>query len=40
MWKASVKDWIHAMYDKRHRKSHQKAKRRAAQQNEGNNHSI
>ena len=29
MWKAPVKDWIHDMYDKRQRKSRQKAKRRA-----------
>lgn len=40
MWKAPVKDWIHDMYDKRQRKSQQKAKRRAAQQNKSNNHSI
>ena len=39
-WKAPVKDWIHDMYDKRQRKSRQKAKRRAEQQNKGNNHSI
>lgn len=40
MWKASVKDWIDDMYDKRQRKSQQKAKCRAAQQNKSNNHSI
>jgi len=40
MWKAPVKDWIHDMYDKRQGKSQQKAKRRAAQQNKGNNHSV
>ena len=28
MWKAPVKDWIHDMYDKRQRKSEQKAKRK------------
>ena len=28
-WKALVKDWIHDMYDKRQRKSQEKAKRRA-----------
>lgn len=27
MWKAPVKDWIHDMYEKRQRKSEQKAKR-------------
>lgn len=31
MWKAPVKDWIHDMYEKRQRKSQQKAKRKAAQ---------
>lgn len=31
MWKAPVKDWIHDMYDKRQRKSQQRAKREAAQ---------
>ena len=36
MWKASVKDWIHDMYDKRQRKSQQRAKRKAAQQNKSN----
>lgn len=40
MWKAPVKDWIHDMYDKRQRKSQQKAERRAAQQNKGDSHSI
>lgn len=40
MWKAPVKNWIHDMYDKRQRKSQQKVKWRAAQQNKGNNHSI
>ena len=40
MWKAPVKDWIHDMYDKWQRKSQQKAKRKAAQQNSGDNHSI
>ena len=30
-WKAPVKDWIHDMYDKRQRKSRQKARRRAEQ---------
>ena len=40
MWKAPVKDWIHDMYDKRQRKSRQKAKRRAAGQNKDSNHSI
>ena len=35
MWKAPVRDWIHDMYDKRQRKSRQKAKRRAAGQNVG-----
>ena len=28
MWKAPVKDWIHDMYEKRQRKSEQKAKRK------------
>ena len=28
MWKAPVKDWIHVMYEKRQRKSEQKAKRK------------
>lgn len=28
MWKAPVKDWIHDMYEKRQRKSAQKAKRK------------
>lgn len=28
MWKALVKDWIHDMYEKRQRKSEQKAKRK------------
>lgn len=40
IWKAPVKDWIHDMYDKRKRKSRQKAKRRAAGQNKDSNHSI
>ena len=40
MWKAPVKDWIHDMYDKRQRKSRQKAKRRAAGQNKDSSHSI
>lgn len=39
-WKAPTKDWIHDMYDKRQRKSQQKAKRRTAQQNMSNNQSI
>jgi hypothetical protein len=39
-WKAPVKDWIHDMYDKRQRKSQQRAKRKAAQQNKSNNNSI
>ena len=30
MWKASVKDWIHDMYEKRQRKSQQRAKRKEA----------
>ena len=28
MWKAPVKDWIHDLYEKRQRKSEQKAKRK------------
>lgn len=28
MWKAPVKDWIHDMYEKRQRKSEQKANRK------------
>lgn len=40
MWKAPVKDWIHDMYDKRRRKSRQKAKRKAAEQNKDSSHSI
>lgn len=40
IWKASVKDWIHDMYDKRQRKSCQKAKRKAVQQNKNSSHSI
>lgn len=40
IWKAPVKDWIHDMYDKRKRKSRQKAKRRAAGQNKDSNRSI
>lgn len=28
MWKAPVKGWIHDMYEKRQRKSEQKAKRK------------
>lgn len=39
-WKAPVKDWIHDMYDERQRKSQQKAKRRAAQQDKSTNDSI
>lgn len=39
-WKAPVKDWTHDMYDKRQRKSQQRAKRKAAQQNKSNNNSI
>lgn len=31
MWKTSVKDWIHDMYEKRYRKLQQRAKRKAAQ---------
>ena len=37
LWKAPVRDWIHDMYDKRQRKSRQKAKRRAAGQNKDSN---
>ena len=33
-WKAPVKDWIHDMYEKRKRKSEQKAKRK--EQNNAN----
>lgn len=40
MWKAPVKDWIHDMYDKRQRKSRQKAKRKVEQQNKNSSHSI
>ena len=40
MWKVPVKDWIYDMYDKRQRKSQQKAKRRAEQQNKGNKNGI
>lgn len=40
MWKVPVEDWIYDMYDKRQRKSQQKAKRRAEQQNKGNKNSI
>ncbi len=36
MWKATVKDWIHDMYDKRQRKS----KRKVVQQNKDSSHSI
>lgn len=28
MWKAPVKDWIHDMYERRQRKTEQKAKRK------------
>lgn len=33
MWKAPVKDWIRDMYEKRQRKSEQKAKRKQKLQN-------
>lgn len=32
-WKASVKDWIHDMYDKRNEKSRKKAERKAKSNN-------
>lgn len=35
MWKAPVKDWIHDMYEKRQRKSEQKANFFALFQEEG-----